>query len=295
MGCAGSSQREDRSYFEPSTPNQRCTTCRRMFGATLWRHHCRGCGHAFCDECVAHRASFPIRGITQPVRLCGFCHVLRSIHGAVDDGGGAAAAPPPVHHPEGHRHHAEEHRPWPLRRMDAPENGEGPRRPDSPPRAPGAPAEQEQAAALLQLLALLFALQTSTSSAPPAATAEDLNHASTIGWKPGDGPATCSICLTDISPATDPGSTVRRLRCSHIFHKDCVDTWLTQHHGTCPVCRASVRDGDNGPPEPSRVEELSDDDGGDRIPYHHGAPGRFSPDEHQPPRPPPAHPRRHAP
>ena len=31
--------------------------------------------------------------------------------------------------------------------------------------------------------------------------------------------------------------TVRTLRCFHIFHKKCIDRWLTQVNGSCPICK----------------------------------------------------------
>lgn len=43
---------------------------------------------------------------------------------------------------------------------------------------------------------------------------------------------TCSICLSDIVRS----DTTEKLRCKHIYHKDCIGKWKEQHN-TCPVCR----------------------------------------------------------
>lgn len=43
----------------------------------------------------------------------------------------------------------------------------------------------------------------------------------------------CPICLVDY----EVEDTCRRLQCSHIFHKDCVDEWLITSHNSCPLCR----------------------------------------------------------
>ncbi|CAE7765653.1 RMR2 [Symbiodinium sp. CCMP2456] len=47
---------------------------------------------------------------------------------------------------------------------------------------------------------------------------------------------TCTICLEDILP----GQPVRRLRCGHLFHPDCICRWCC-HKGdwavACPMCR----------------------------------------------------------
>jgi len=50
------------------------------------------------------------------------------------------------------------------------------------------------------------------------------------------GHHSCPICLQLFTI----GEEFRSLECSHSFHKECVDTWLTQHRGDCPVCRTSV-------------------------------------------------------
>ena len=46
-------------------------------------------------------------------------------------------------------------------------------------------------------------------------------------------PNNCSICHADFVPQ----QIVRRINfCRHIFHQECIDTWLGQN-STCPVCR----------------------------------------------------------
>lgn len=43
----------------------------------------------------------------------------------------------------------------------------------------------------------------------------------------------CSICLENY----DQDSIIRKLNCSHIFHKDCIDPWLLKESYKCPICR----------------------------------------------------------
>eukprot|EP00928_Gymnodinium_smaydae_P075950 TRINITY_DN5897_c0_g2_i1.p1 TRINITY_DN5897_c0_g2~~TRINITY_DN5897_c0_g2_i1.p1 ORF type:complete len:281 (-),score=31.91 TRINITY_DN5897_c0_g2_i1:240-1082(-) len=45
----------------------------------------------------------------------------------------------------------------------------------------------------------------------------------------------CSICIQDLQP----GDSVRRLPCSHTFHKSCVDLWLLRR-AECPLCKRAV-------------------------------------------------------
>ena len=47
----------------------------------------------------------------------------------------------------------------------------------------------------------------------------------------------CAICLDDYTP----GIMVRELPCHHEFHVDCVDRWLTERRGECPLCKSSVK------------------------------------------------------
>lgn len=43
----------------------------------------------------------------------------------------------------------------------------------------------------------------------------------------------CTICLSEF----EIDSHVKSLKCSHNFHSECIDKWLRNCHGNCPVCR----------------------------------------------------------
>ncbi|KAM9169815.1 RING finger protein 148 [Pangshura tecta] len=45
----------------------------------------------------------------------------------------------------------------------------------------------------------------------------------------------CVVCLEVYTPK----DVVRILRCSHIFHRKCIDPWLLKHR-TCPVCKCDI-------------------------------------------------------
>lgn len=45
-----------------------------MFTTNEQKHHCRACGHGFCDECSSKKKPVPERGWGQdPVRVCDEC------------------------------------------------------------------------------------------------------------------------------------------------------------------------------------------------------------------------------
>lgn len=49
----------------------------------------------------------------------------------------------------------------------------------------------------------------------------------------------CHICLGEY----EEGDQIRILPCQHEFHMSCVDKWLKEIHGVCPLCRGDVRHG----------------------------------------------------
>jgi len=46
---------------------------------------------------------------------------------------------------------------------------------------------------------------------------------------------TCSVCLSDY----ERHDTLRRLPCSHCFHRSCIDTWLRMNR-LCPLCLRDI-------------------------------------------------------
>mmetsp|Transcript_38667 Transcript_38667/g.75058 ORF Transcript_38667/g.75058 Transcript_38667/m.75058 type:complete len:279 (-) Transcript_38667:204-1040(-) len=49
------------------------------------------------------------------------------------------------------------------------------------------------------------------------------------------GERSCPVCLNDLKE----GEETRDLPCPHLFHKACIDRWLTMRHN-CPICRTKV-------------------------------------------------------
>ncbi|XP_075488121.1 E3 ubiquitin-protein ligase ATL31-like [Primulina tabacum] len=54
--------------------------------------------------------------------------------------------------------------------------------------------------------------------------------------KIGKGALECAVCLNEF----EEKETLRLIpKCDHVFHTECIDTWL-ESHVTCPVCRANL-------------------------------------------------------
>ena len=52
---------------------------------------------------------------------------------------------------------------------------------------------------------------------------------------------TCSICLCEY----EEDEEVKKLRCGHFFHSECIDTWLINKKALCPICRQGIYSVDN--------------------------------------------------
>ncbi|GJM98546.1 hypothetical protein PR202_ga15570 [Eleusine coracana subsp. coracana] len=66
------------------------------------------------------------------------------------------------------------------------------------------------------------------------------------------GALECAVCLSEF----DDDETLRLLpKCSHVFHPDCIDTWLASHV-TCPVCRANLVPDPDAPTADDNVPEV---------------------------------------
>jgi hypothetical protein len=78
-----------------------------------------------------------------------------------------------------------------------------------------------------------------TGNAPPPASAQAIDSLPKRQITTDDldekGQADCSICMD----ATEIGSEVTVLPCSHWFHHDCIKAWLIEHD-TCPHCRQGI-------------------------------------------------------
>ncbi|KAK9245709.1 hypothetical protein V1506DRAFT_537299 [Lipomyces tetrasporus] len=82
---------------------------------------------------------------------------------------------------------------------------------------------------------------------PPVAAQEDIDRSGGIikanEEHLGDR---CLVCLSDF----EEGEECRKLRqCGHLFHRMCIDEWLTTGRNSCPLCRApGVGEGKNTAP-----------------------------------------------
>ena len=63
----------------------------------------------------------------------------------------------------------------------------------------------------------------------------------------------CSVCTDDFVNGQD----IRVLPCNHKFHPECIDPWLLNVSGTCPLCRVDLR------PTTSHAEDVERDEHGE--------------------------------
>ena len=67
-----------------------CYECDASFSFLTRKHHCRVCGRVFCGKCSSHSLPPPDNPEGDPVRVCNFCHWVRT---SSAHPGGAAASP----------------------------------------------------------------------------------------------------------------------------------------------------------------------------------------------------------
>uniref|UniRef100_A0A667GVV5 RUN and FYVE domain containing 1 n=2 Tax=Felidae TaxID=9681 RepID=A0A667GVV5_LYNCA len=51
-----------------------CKQCEKEFSISRRKHHCRNCGHIFCNTCSSNELALP--SYPKPVRVCDSCHTL---------------------------------------------------------------------------------------------------------------------------------------------------------------------------------------------------------------------------
>jgi len=60
--------------WDPDSCTNECTACGVKFSTTNRRHHCRNCGHIYCNKCTSKSCHLPRFGLTKKkVRVCERC------------------------------------------------------------------------------------------------------------------------------------------------------------------------------------------------------------------------------
>ena len=108
----------------------------------------------------------------------------------------------------------------------------------------------------------------SDSTQPELVTTESANASPSTSDAIGSSPETnaenglaCSVCTDEFVKGQD----VRVLPCNHKFHPECIDPWLLNVSGTCPLCRVDLRPttshGENGEGEAGEAHENDSNTG----------------------------------
>ncbi|KAJ5811208.1 hypothetical protein N7447_010724 [Penicillium robsamsonii] len=79
---------------------------------------------------------------------------------------------------------------------------------------------------------------------------------------PDAGNFSCPICTDDFIKGQD----LRVLPCNHQFHMECIDPWLMNVSGTCPLCRIDLN-----PPQPENLEQTEENTDQPDQPHPEGA------------------------
>lgn len=71
--------RADHWVQDPSRSS--CTQCQQRFSIADRRHHCRNCGHIFCNRCSRFESDIKHMKISKPVRVCQSCYLRLKAQG----------------------------------------------------------------------------------------------------------------------------------------------------------------------------------------------------------------------
>ncbi|KAF8453650.1 hypothetical protein BGX38DRAFT_1268453 [Terfezia claveryi] len=97
-----------------------------------------------------------------------------------------------------------------------------------------APVSQEREHRMAISTAIVMA--NPPTGSPPAGTPSRGVEAPTAA-EPDPNQVRCPVCLEDF----EEDQEVRVLPCGHSFHTDCIDPWLLNVAGSCPLCRIDLR------------------------------------------------------
>lgn len=79
--------------WQPDSEARICNGCRTEFTFFRRRHHCRGCGLTFCDDCTSTRIKMPRLGHKTKVRACEPCAEMEAPPKQLTGESGRAASP----------------------------------------------------------------------------------------------------------------------------------------------------------------------------------------------------------
>ena len=64
---------------------------------------------------------------------------------------------------------------------------------------------------------------------------EDIDNLKILRYSSDKG-ISCSICLMDV----EKDNEIFKIKCNHVFHKDCLEKWLEEYNYLCPICRTEL-------------------------------------------------------
>ncbi len=78
-------------------------------------------------------------------------------------------------------------------------------------------------------------LTENSKNANPPASEDQIASLTRKPFSQVEGNKECSVCQDEF----DQNTQVIQLPCTHIFHENCIVTWL-KVNGSCPVCRFKI-------------------------------------------------------